>query len=149
MLNFREELDKVRHKRKCISTNSVESLLKQLIAYYECQDVSEIFDTREINFRIDEMNNIIGTIYDMDEEFPSNFSIFLKFNSREEAQKILLDLEYKFKSEGFRIMWGKSAKKDSQFAVLIVWFQNATLLGCVFYIYSNISCELSKLVILV
>jgi len=120
MLNFREELDKVRQKRRNTSINSVESILKQVISYYECQDVSEIFDTREINFCIDEANNIIGKIYDMDEEFPSDFSIALKFKSREEAKKVLFDLERKFKSEGYRIMWGKSAARDGQFSVLIV-----------------------------
>ena len=120
MLNFREELDKVRQKRRNTSTNSVESLLKQLISYYENQDVSEIFDTREINFRFDGIDTIIGKIYDMDEEFPSDFTIALKFKSSEEAQKTLWDIECKFKSEGFRIMWGKSAKKDDQFSVLIV-----------------------------
>lgn len=120
MLNFREELDKVRQKRMGTSTNNVESLLKQVISYYEYQNVSEIFDTKEINFRIDDWNNIIGKIYDMDEEFPSDFSIVLKFKSREEAKKVLLDLEYKFKSEGHRIMFGKSAEKDAQFSVLIV-----------------------------
>ena len=120
MLNFREELNKVRKKRMGTSTNSVESLLKQLISYYEYQDVSEIFETREINFCFDGMNTIIGKIYDMDEEFPSDFTIALKFKSSEEAQKTLWDLERKFKSEGYRIMFGKSAKKDNQFSVLIV-----------------------------
>ena len=120
MLNFREELDKVRQKRMGTSTNNVESILKQLISYYECQNVSEIFDTKEINFRFDGMNTIIGKIYDMDEEFPSDFSIALRFKSSEEAQKALLDLESRFKSEGYRIMFGKSAQKDDQFSVLIV-----------------------------
>ena len=126
MLNFREELDKVRQKRMGTSTNNVESILKQLISYYECQNVSEIFDTKEINFRFDGMNTIIGKIYDMDEEFPSDFSIALRFKSSEEAQKALLDLESRFKSEGYRIMFGKSAQKDDQFSVLIVWFKSTT-----------------------
>lgn len=119
-MNFREELDKVRKKRMGTSNNNVESLLKQVISYYKYQDVSEIFNTREIDFCIDEMNNIVGKIYDMDEEFPSDFSITLKFKSREEAKKVLFDLERKFKSEGYRIMFGKSATKDDQFSVLIL-----------------------------
>ncbi len=119
-MNFREELNKIRQERIGHSANKVENLLKQVISYYKYQDVSEIFDTKEINFCIDVRNNIIGRIYDMDEDLPSDFSIVQRFKSREEAQKVLLDLEYKFKSEGHKIMFGKSAKKDGQFSVLIV-----------------------------
>lgn len=120
MMNFRYELNKIREEKVNPSINKEEIILRQVISYYEHQDATEVMEAKEINFCIDAQNNIIGRIYDMDEEVARDFSVAQSFASREEAEKVLWNLEYKFRLQDYKIMYGKSAAKDGQFSVLIV-----------------------------
>lgn len=126
MLNFREELAKKRQRvtyqnnepKQC--EEHVENILKLILQYYENSVSVSSTEAKEINFHINDKNNIIVKIIDLDDEDGTyDYSISYNLKSRKEAKNVLSLLNYKFRTEAYRIMYGKSVEKDEEFSVLI------------------------------
>ena len=128
-MNFREELAKIRRgpipyhpDEETQNKEYAERILKDILKYYEENLKGRLLcEAKEINFLIGKFNEIEVRIFDLDEEdgkYPMSFRKYSS-NSKKEAKNVLLLLHNKFKSESYRIMYGKTVEEDEEFAVLI------------------------------
>lgn len=122
MLNFRDELNAIKHTKADTQDKyekAVENILKLILEYYRARTEAELCEAKEIIFGSNSENEVTGKMYDMAEIWDRDLSIVEPCDSKEDAEKVLMLLEEKFKQEEFLTMPASTYEKSRVFSVII------------------------------